>query len=104
MQPALLTGQITTIVILVLLVIVGNFLVWRLIVGIAGYRGKTAGLAALSLTQIGEFSYVLAGAGLKEGLISDTVYQAVLATSIVTVTANALLFRRKPKWLRRLVE
>lgn len=102
-QPALLTGQIATIVILVLFVIAGNFLIWRLIVGAAGYRGNTAGLAALSLTQIGEFSYVLAGAGLREGLISDAVYQAVLATSIVTVTANALLFRRTPKWLQRLV-
>jgi monovalent cation:H+ antiporter-2, CPA2 family len=103
-QPALLAAQIPTIVILVVLVIVGNFLIWRLVVGAAGYRGKTAGLAALSLTQIGEFSYVLAGAGLREGLISDAVYQAVLATSLVTVTANALLFRRTPKWLQRLVE
>jgi monovalent cation:H+ antiporter-2, CPA2 family len=103
-QPALLTGQIATIAILVLCVIVGNFLIWRLIVGAAGYRGKTAGLAALSLTQIGEFSYVLAGAGLRGGLINDAVYQAVLATSIVTVTANAVLFRRTPKWLQRFVE
>lgn len=99
-QPALLAAQIPTIAILVCLVIVGNFLIWRLIVGIAGYGGKTAGLAALSLTQIGEFSYVLAGTGLREGLISDAVYQAVLATSLVTVTTNALLFRRTPKWLR----
>lgn len=103
-QPALLAAQIPTIVILVLLVIVGNFLIWRLIVGIAGYTGRTAGRAALSLTQIGEFSYVLAGTGLREGLISHAVYQAILATSLVTITANALLFRRTPKWLQRHVQ
>ena len=35
----------------------------------AGYKAETVGLAALSLTQIGEFSYFLAGVGLKEALI-----------------------------------
>jgi CPA2 family monovalent cation:H+ antiporter-2 len=102
-QPAVLATQLPTIMILALLVVVGNFLIWRVVVETAGYRGKIAGLAALSLTQIGEFSYVLAGTGLKEGLISDAVYQAVLATSIVTITANALLFRRTPTWLQRLI-
>ena len=102
-QPAMVAAQLPTIMVLVLLVIVGNFLIWRVVVGLAGYRGKTAGLAALSLTQIGEFSYVLAGTGLSEGLISVAVYQTVLATSIVTITANALLFRRTPTWLQRLI-
>jgi CPA2 family monovalent cation:H+ antiporter-2 len=102
-QPALVATQLPTIMILALLVVVGNFLIWRVVVETAGYRGKIAGLAALSLTQIGEFSYVLAGTGLKEGMISDAVYQAVLATSIVTITANALLFRRTPKWLQRFI-
>lgn len=102
-QPAVLVAQIPTIGILVLLVVVGNFLIWRLVVGAAGYRGKTAGLAALSLTQIGEFSYVLSGAGLREGLISAAVFQAILATSLATITANAVLFRRTPNWLQKLV-
>ena len=102
-QPALLATQGLTIAILVLLVIVGNFLIWLLLLRVAGYGRETAGLAALSLTQIGEFSYVLSGAGLREGLITGPVYQAILATSLVTITVNALLFRRTPKWLQRLL-
>ena len=69
-QPALLATQVPMIAILVLLVVVGNFLIWLLLLRAAGYGRETAGLAALSLTHIGEFSYVLSGAGLREGLIT----------------------------------
>ena len=100
-QPASLASQIPTILVMVALVIVGNFGIWYGIVRAAGYGAETAGLAALGLTQIGEFSYVLAAAGLREGLIGAPVQQGILATSLVTIAVNALLFRRTPDWLRR---
>jgi monovalent cation:H+ antiporter-2, CPA2 family len=102
-QPAFLATQIPTIAILVLLVVVGNFWVWRSLVRAAGYGPETAGLAALSLTQIGEFSYVLAGVGLREGLIGAPVQQGILATSLITIVVNAVLFRRVPNWLKRIL-
>jgi monovalent cation:H+ antiporter-2, CPA2 family len=102
-QPQFLASQIPTILILVLLVVVGNFWIWHGIVRAAGYKAETVGLAALGLTQIGEFSYVLAGVGLKEGLIGAPVEQGVLATSLVTIVVNALLFRRTPNWLKRIL-
>jgi len=101
-QPASLASQIPTILVMVALVIVGNFGIWYGIVRAAGYGAETAGLAALGLTQIGEFSYVLAAAGLREGLIGAPVQQGILATSLVTIAVNALLFRRTPNWLRRI--
>jgi monovalent cation:H+ antiporter-2, CPA2 family len=102
-QPASLASQIPTILVLVLLVVVGNFWIWHGIVRAAGYGAETAGLAALSLTQIGEFSYVLAGVGLREGLIGAPVQQSILATSLITIVVNALLFRRMPNWLKRIL-
>jgi CPA2 family monovalent cation:H+ antiporter-2 len=102
-QPRSLASQVPTILILVLLVIVGNFWIWHGIVRAAGYSAGTAGRAALGLTQIGEFSYVLAGVGLKEGLIGAPVQQAILATSLVTIVVNAVLFRRTPNWLTRIL-
>jgi CPA2 family monovalent cation:H+ antiporter-2 len=69
----------------------------------AGHRRQTAALAALSLTQIGEFSYVLASVGFKEGLIGAPVEQGILATSLITIVINALLFRRIPRWLKGLL-
>jgi len=102
-QPRFLITQIPTILILVFLVVVGNFWIWHGIVRAAGYKAETVALAALGLTQIGEFSYVLAGVGLKEGLIGVPVEQGVLATSLVTIVVNALLFRRTPNWLKRIL-
>ena len=101
-QPASLASQIPTILVMVALVIVGNFGIWYGVVRAAGYEAETAGFAALGLTQIGEFSYVLAAAGLREGLIGAPVQQGILATSLVTIAVNALLFRRTPNWLRRI--
>jgi monovalent cation:H+ antiporter-2, CPA2 family len=100
-QPRDLASQIPTILTLVFLVVVGNFCIWYGVVRAAGYEAETVGLAALGLTQIGEFSYVLSGAGLREGLIGASVQQGILATSLITIVVNALLFRRTPKWLNR---
>ncbi len=102
-QPAFLASQIPTILVLVLLVVVGNFWIWHGVVRAAGFGAETAGLAALGLTQIGEFSYVLAGVGLREGLIGAPVQQGILATSLITIVVNALLFRRIPNWLQRIL-
>jgi CPA2 family monovalent cation:H+ antiporter-2 len=102
-QPASLASQIPMILVVVLLVVVGNFWIWRGVVRVAGYGAETAGLAALSLTQIGEFSYVLASVGLREGLIGASVQQGILATSLITIVINALLFRRMPNWLKRIL-
>lgn len=102
-QPRSLASQIPTILILVFLVVVGNFWIWRGVVRAARYEARTAALAALGLTQIGEFSYVLAGAGLREGLIGAPVQQGILATSLITIVVNALLFRRTPNWLNRVL-
>src|SRR6266513_692852 len=101
-QPASLASQIPTILVMVALVIVGNFGIWYGIVRSAGYGGETAGFAALGLTEIGVFSYVLVAARLREGLIGAPVQQGILATSLVTIAVNALLFRRTPNWLRRI--
>ncbi|MDQ7839501.1 MAG: cation:proton antiporter [bacterium] len=45
-------------------------------------------------TQIGEFSFLIAQLGRTAGLLSAEVYSAVLATSLVTLVVNALIFRR----------
>jgi CPA2 family monovalent cation:H+ antiporter-2 len=101
-QPASLASQIPMIVVLVFLVVVGNFSIWHGVLRAGGYGAETAGLAALGLTQIGEFSYVLARVGLKEGLIGAAVQQGILATSLITIVVNALIFRRMPNWLKRI--
>jgi len=48
---------------------------------------------AIGLTQIGEFSFILGQVSLRAGLITPAVYNATLVASLVTILANATLFK-----------
>ena len=45
------------------------------------------------MTQIGEFSFILARVSLDAGLISREVYNATLVASLVTILVNATFFK-----------
>ncbi len=103
-RPASVVAEFPVVVALVALVVLGKFAVWSGIVRFMGSPMRTSIMAGLGLTQIGEFSYVLAGVGREHGLLTDQVYDAILATSVLTILINALVFRSTPQWLRRLLE
>ncbi|OPY05687.1 MAG: Inner membrane protein YbaL [Syntrophaceae bacterium PtaB.Bin038] len=54
---------------------------------------RVAALAGLTLGQIGEFSFILAEAGRKYGLLSQELNQEFLAYSVLTMMASPFLFR-----------
>ncbi len=81
------------VVVIVGLVLAGKFVVWFAIVRVFGYRAGTALRVGIGLTQIGEFSFILAQVCLHSGLIGSDVYNATLAASLVTILANAALFK-----------
>lgn len=62
----------------------------------SGYPLRTAALAGLGLSQVGEFSFVLAKAGLGQGLIGEDLYQLFLAASILTMAATPFLIKLAP--------
>jgi monovalent cation:H+ antiporter-2, CPA2 family len=74
-------------------VLVGKFVIWSGVVRLFRYPTATAIRVGIGLTQIGEFSFILAQVSLGAGLISKQIYHATLATSLVTILANATLFR-----------
>ncbi|MGH2627265.1 MAG: cation:proton antiporter [Anaerolineales bacterium] len=102
-RPSSLLSEWPAVLALVLLVVLGKFLVSAGVVRLLRYPWPTAIMAGLALTQIGEFSYVLAGVGLAHRLLSAPLYDAILATSAVTILLNAFLFRRTPQWIARAV-
>lgn len=61
-----------------------------------GYAARTATIAALSLAQIGEFSFVLAQVGLSTGILGELPYQVFLAAAIATMMATPFLIRIAP--------
>ncbi len=82
-----------TILLLVAIVLIGKFVIWAGVVRVFGYPTNTALRVGIGLTQIGEFSFILAQVSLSAGLISEEIYHATLAASLVTILANATLFR-----------
>jgi len=82
-----------TLAILVALILVGKLVVWFAVVRLFGYPTQTALRVGIGLTQIGEFSFILAQVSLKAGLITAEVYNATLAASLVTILVNATLFK-----------
>jgi len=81
----------------VILTLLGKFLVWTTVVWLFRYPPRTALLVGLGLTQIGEFSYVLVRVARDSQLVTDDVYHATLAASVITILLNGLLMRALPK-------
>lgn len=54
---------------------------------------RTGMLIAASLAQIGEFSFVLAGMGVTLGLLTIETYNLILASALISIALNPLLFR-----------
>ena len=57
---------------------------------ILGYPLRTSILVGFTLSQVGEFSFILSRIGLSEGLISDSNYQLFLSVSVLSMAATPL--------------
>ncbi len=61
-----------------------------------GYSGRVALLAGLAVSQIGEFSFVLARQGRGTGLLSEGLYQTFLAVAVLTMLVTPFLLQSGP--------
>ncbi len=57
---------------------------------------RTAIIVGFGLSQIGEFSFILALAGMKAGLIDENIYQLFLGSTIFTMMISPLLIQLSP--------
>jgi CPA2 family monovalent cation:H+ antiporter-2 len=85
---------------LVLLLVASIILIKTIIVvltvGLLGYGSRIAVVTGLALAQIGEFSFVLAGVGRSNGLLPGNIFQAFIASSILTILATPFLIQAGP--------
>lgn len=63
---------------------------------ILGLPIRTAAMAGIALSQIGEFSFVLAKTGIPYGLLTEYDYQLFLAVSLFTLALSPLLINISP--------
>jgi CPA2 family monovalent cation:H+ antiporter-2 len=67
------------------------------VVRLLGYSLRVSTMTALGLAQIGEFSFILAKAGLPHELLSESDYQRFLAASILSMIAAPFLIKAAPR-------
>jgi CPA2 family monovalent cation:H+ antiporter-2 len=87
---------------LVLTVIVTALLAIKVVAaGVAslavGSSLRTGVITGMAMSQVGEFSFVLAGAGLTAGLMTDMTYQWFVASAVATIGVTPFMLRAAPK-------
>ncbi len=106
-DPAIFIRDPGPMLVTVLIIVVFNPLVAFLIALAFRQRWLTAATLAVSLGQIGEFSFILAALGLSLNLLSEEGRALILAGATVSIVLNPLLFaalaRLRP-WLQALDE
>ena len=83
-NPALLVDYAVPVAVLVATTILGQLFFSTCGVLAAGQKLHTAVLCGFSLTQIGEFSFILATLGMNLGVTSDFLYPIIVAVSVIT--------------------
>lgn len=83
-QPDILANYWLPILILSLVVIVGMIVFGTFGMLITGQTLRTAIRSGFSLTQIGEFAFIIATLGTSLGVLEPTLYPIVVAVSVIT--------------------
>jgi len=95
-EPAFLIENIGTVLVLVAVLILGKLLITGGAFLAAGLDHRTTTLSALAMAQIGEFSFVLAGVGVAEGVIDRRQYGLILEVALVSILIAPSLLRLGP--------
>jgi CPA2 family monovalent cation:H+ antiporter-2 len=89
-QKPLLIAGLTISVLVAKSIIAGG------VTSMLGYPLRTAILAGLTLSQVGEFAFILAKSGIEHGLLSNANYKLFLAVSVVTMAATPFIISAAP--------
>ncbi|MBY0560731.1 YbaL family putative K(+) efflux transporter [Hyphomicrobium sp.] len=91
-DPAILLRDPLAVVATLTIIIVGKSVAAYGIVRAFGYPATTALTISVSLAQIGEFSFILAGLGVTLGVLPELGRELILAGAIGSIMLNPLLF------------
>ncbi len=83
-QPQVIFDYWSPILILSCVVIVGMIIFGTFGMLVTGQTLKVAMQSGFSLTQIGEFAFIIASLGMSLGVLDDTIYPIVVAVSVIT--------------------
>jgi CPA2 family monovalent cation:H+ antiporter-2 len=89
-------AQPLTVLGLTLLVLLGKALLASLAAILIGYSVRNAVIAGLILSQVGEFAFILSGAGKLYGLLPPSAEQLFLAVSVLGMGLTGFLIQLAP--------
>lgn len=84
-QPAVIANYYPQVLILAAVVIVGMIIFGTIGMLVTGQTLKVAMKSGFSLTQIGEFSFIIASLGMGLGVLDASLYPIIVAVSVITI-------------------
>lgn len=84
-DPSVLVTYWSQILLLAVVVIIGMIIFGTLGMLLTGQTLKVAMESGFSLTQIGEFSFIIASLGMSLGVLQDSLYPIIVAVSVITI-------------------
>uniref|UniRef100_UPI0036DD0654 YbaL family putative K(+) efflux transporter n=1 Tax=Photorhabdus sp. RM322S TaxID=3342825 RepID=UPI0036DD0654 len=100
-DPMVLIQQPLEILATLAIIIIGKSAAAMLLVKMFGHSRRTALTISVSLAQIGEFAFILAGLGVALGLLDGNARNLVLAGAIVSIMLNPVLFSLLDRYLEK---
>jgi monovalent cation:H+ antiporter-2, CPA2 family len=100
-DPMVVTREPGAVLATVLIIVVGKSLAAFAIVRLFGHPTAIALTIAVSLAQIGEFSFILAGLGVGLKLLPEPARDLILAGAILSILLNPLFFAALDRWLAK---
>ncbi|MSE18129.1 Kef family K(+) transporter, partial [Pantoea agglomerans] len=100
-DPSILVTQPLAVLGALVIIVVGKSVAAWLLVSLLGHSRRTALTISVSLAQIGEFAFILAGLGISLGLLNDEGRNLVLAAAILSIMLNPILFTLLERFLAK---
>ena len=103
-NPSLLVEYAVPVIVLVLTTIFGQLFFSTCGVLASGQNLRTAVHSGFSLTQIGEFSFIIATLGMSLGVISSFLYPIIVAVSVITTFTTPFFNMNAEPCYQRLIK
>ncbi|ANB18277.1 YbaL family putative K(+) efflux transporter [Dokdonella koreensis] len=100
-DPKILIEQPVAVLATFLIITVGKSVGALFIVRAFGHPMQTSLTIATALAQIGEFSFILAALGVSLGLLSEDGRNLILASALLSIIVNPMLFVALDRWNAR---
>lgn len=84
-EPSVLVGYWWEILILAAVVIVGMIFFGSMGMLVTGQSLRVAIESGFTLTQVGEFSFIIASLGMSLGVLQPSIYPIIVAVSVITI-------------------